>query len=320
MPVPTVFPVPQPTRPFPVNLPLYVGAVLWETFLYGIYMILFAICIYILCNKKTSSWILLSSAIAMFALSSTDIAYTYYLVFGKLMKGKSIAVRELRPKFWLYITNNVLADSLLLYRCYVSWGSRKIVTIGPAILLVASTACGYLFKTSTRFQTIYMVMILILNITLTGLTAGRIWWLARKARLILGTGLLQRYNTSIAILIESGVIYSVYIIIALALLNNPGSTVNNTGLIQIVGIIPTLIIVQVGLGRAVYDTGAEDANSRPEPEADKNARSRESFLNAIKRESVPSSSRDSGHHVSGETVVISLVGHVQTSVKDPPSV
>jgi len=76
-----------------------------ETFLYGIYVILFAICVYILRRKKTFSWILLFSAVAMFSFATGDIAYTYYLVFGKLMKGSSIEFEDLRPKFWLYITN-----------------------------------------------------------------------------------------------------------------------------------------------------------------------------------------------------------------------
>ena len=38
--------------------------------------------------------------------------------------------------------------------------------------------------------------------------------------------------------IESGVIYSVYIIISLALLNIPGSTVHNAALVQVVVSLP----------------------------------------------------------------------------------
>lgn len=63
------------------------------------------------------------------------------------------------------------------------------------------------------------------------LVAGRIWWLAGKAKLILDTGLLRRYSATITILyvyctppntfakrrtsVESGVIYSLYIILVL---------------------------------------------------------------------------------------------------------
>jgi len=75
-----------------------------ETFLYGLYVILFAICVYVLWRKKTLSWVLLASAVAMFALATADIAYTYYLIFGKLLQG-TLGLNELRPKFWLYVTN-----------------------------------------------------------------------------------------------------------------------------------------------------------------------------------------------------------------------
>ena len=40
----------------------------------------------------------------MFALATADIAYTYYLIFGKLLQG-TLGLNELRPKFWLYVTN-----------------------------------------------------------------------------------------------------------------------------------------------------------------------------------------------------------------------
>ncbi|KIM43707.1 hypothetical protein M413DRAFT_387096 [Hebeloma cylindrosporum] len=300
---PTGFAVYQGTCAFPSILSPYIGAVMLETFLYGLYVILFAICVYVLWRKKTISWVLLAFAVAMFALATADLGYTFYLIFGQLMKG-SLAVKELRPKFWLYVANNVLADSLLLYRCYVVWGCKKIVVIGPAIPLIGSTVCGFLFEGSTRFQAwIYVVTTLILNLILTGLTAGRIWWLARKARLILGTGLLQRYNTTIVILIESGVLYSLYIILDLVLLYILDNIfILDAGLIQVVGIIPTLIIVQVGLGRAVRDMGGDDPMVHLE--ANKNTVNRSYPELPSGCEFVPSHSRDCLGHASSQTFII----------------
>jgi hypothetical protein len=49
----------------------------------------------------------------MFALASADIGYTYYLIFGKLMKGSSIQFKALRPKFWMYITNKCVSNPYL---------------------------------------------------------------------------------------------------------------------------------------------------------------------------------------------------------------
>ena len=142
--------------------------------------------------------------------------------------------------------------------------------------------------------------------------------------------------------IESGVIYSLYIIIDLLLLYIFSDIVIlDAGLVQVVvslswltfsspssslyltfsqGIIPTLIIVQVGLGRAVRDIGGDDAISRLE--ANKNAL-RCSYPDTIPCESVPSRSRDClcpDHSASSETFVVQ---HYQmrseTTISSPTS-
>ncbi|KAF9475744.1 hypothetical protein BDN70DRAFT_883304 [Pholiota conissans] len=252
-----------------LSLPPYVGAVIFESFLYGLYVILFAICTFVLISRhKRLHWILLLSATTMFALATSDIIYTCCILFEKLMK-RSPVPTDVRPKYWLYVTNNVIADSLLLYRCWVVWEYRKMVMLGPMILLIAGTACGYTFEASTTGLAddiwIYLIMTLILNATLTTLTAGRIWYLAKKARLVLGMGLLRRYNATITILIESGILYSLYIILDLGFRKQKTmSVILDAGLIQIVGVVPTLIIVKVGLGRAVHDVEANEAITRLE--------------------------------------------------------
>ena len=91
--------------------------------------------------------------------------------------------------------SSVLADTLLLNRCYLIWDRKLRVILGPIILLVAGTgmyiyiymflfhrvtdcniskACGYVFEGSQprlfSFSWIYPTMTLILNMTLTALT------------------------------------------------------------------------------------------------------------------------------------------------------
>jgi len=250
----TVYPNDQGYSSFPATIPPYVGAVMFETFLYGIYCILFFICIYVLLRRKEAShWILLSSAIAMFAIATSDMIYTHYLIFFKLFR-IGVSFDDLRPKYWFYVANNVLADSLLLYRCYMIWDRNLRVVLCPIVLLAAGTACGFIFEGSQprlfKYSWIYPALTLILNMILTTLTAGRIGWFVRNAHYLLGQSVIQRYNATIAILVESGFLYCVYIILDLAMLNNKvGHAILDAGLIQIVGIVPTLIIVQVGLGR-----------------------------------------------------------------------
>ncbi|KAG5734804.1 hypothetical protein E4T56_gene735 [Termitomyces sp. T112] len=54
-----------------------------------------------------------------------------------------------------------------------------------------------------------------------------------------------------AVMIESGTLYALYISLDLAFRTNPSANIIfDSGLIQIVGIMPTLILVQISLGRA----------------------------------------------------------------------
>jgi hypothetical protein len=247
------------TDPFPTTLEPYLGAVLLESFFYGLYTVLFSICAYVLLRRRRKiHWILPFFAVAMYSLATADMAYTLWLLFGKLLK-LDLSYQALRWKFWLYVTNNVLADTLLLYRCYVVWDYDKRVVVGPALLLIAATVCGYLFEgsTSTTLFTnswVYPLATLFLNVILTILTASRIWFLSQKARRLLDPSLLQQYNVTLSILIESGFVYSLYMVLDLAFHKDPsGSIVLDASLIQIVGIMPTLIIAQIGVGRAVHD-------------------------------------------------------------------
>jgi hypothetical protein len=53
----------------------------------------------------------------------------------------------------------------------------------------------------------------------------------------------------IAIIVESGIVYSIYVVLDVVF---PG-LILDAGLAQVVGIVPTLIIVQIGLGRDAHD-------------------------------------------------------------------
>jgi len=196
--------------------------------------------------------------LAMFLLASVDIGYTMWLLFGKLLKG-DLSYQSVRLKYWFYVSNNVFADTLILYRCYVVWNYNKRVLIGPAILLVAATVCGYIMEGSSSatllaHSWVYLLMTTILNAILTALTASRIWYVSRKASMSVDPTLMYKYHVTLSILIESGFIYCLYMIVDLSFNTNPsGSIVLDAGLIQVVGIMPTLILAQVGLGRTTQD-------------------------------------------------------------------
>ncbi|KAK7471139.1 hypothetical protein VKT23_002551 [Stygiomarasmius scandens] len=43
----------------------------------------------------------------------------------------------------LYATNNIVADSLVVYRCYVVWGAKFKVVVIPIIMLISTSVCAY---------------------------------------------------------------------------------------------------------------------------------------------------------------------------------
>ncbi|KAJ7909988.1 hypothetical protein B0H13DRAFT_2013341 [Mycena leptocephala] len=112
----------------------------------------------------------------------------------------------------------------------------------------------------------------ITNILLMCLTAGRIWYIRRQTRPLMEQSSQKRYGTAIAIIFESGVLYSLCVIIYVI-----STSINSTSasaslpqqtyasrtifkgvawaMVQIgVNIVPTLILVRVGLGRSTENT------------------------------------------------------------------
>jgi len=71
--------------------------------------------------------------------------------------------------------HSALADTLLLYRCYVVWDYDKRIVVGPGLLLIAATVCGFVLEGSlstTLFSIswVYPLTTLFLNVILTVLT------------------------------------------------------------------------------------------------------------------------------------------------------
>jgi len=192
----------------------------------------------------------------MFALATVDVVLELSFLFWFVVKQYSIPVERLHFKFLVFITSNIIADSLVIYRCHVVWNNSKRVIAIPCFLLVGGSACGYAYiavsNEGYRFRQLLITFLFTtvgLNLLVTILMAGRIWWIARKARSILGPRLSSKYNTMIAIIVESGVIYSIYVVLDVVFTN----LILQAGLAQVVGIVPTLIIVQIGLGRDAHD-------------------------------------------------------------------
>ncbi|KAF8172522.1 hypothetical protein K438DRAFT_1851339 [Mycena galopus ATCC 62051] len=233
---------------------------LWVgTFFYGIYLVLFCICMYILLHRPFSpgNTVLLVTATALFTFSTILIVLILVLVTAEIEELASIPSDSIQnAAYIIYAINNSIADGLLIYRCYVVWNHDWRVIVLPVMLLIASTACGLdVFLDATP----QFAVILATNFLATGLTAGRIWWISHHARAYLGAAAQRRYAAAIALVVESGMLYSATILAFLIVISFPSlSSTLEEPLLQIVtqvmGIAPTLIIVRVGLGVTVEDS------------------------------------------------------------------
>ncbi|KAJ7745624.1 hypothetical protein B0H14DRAFT_2637100 [Mycena olivaceomarginata] len=125
----------------------------------------------------------------------------------------------------------------LLYRCYVIWGRQKKVLILPGGLIISTVDSP----------------------------AGRIWMKRREAVYIGADSLKNRYNTAIAIIVESGALYCTFLIL-LAITRQSRMTwiVLSGALAHLMNIIPALIIVRASLGHNIQDK-IESQPSRTTP-------------------------------------------------------
>ncbi|GAV99407.1 hypothetical protein LENED_000863 [Lentinula edodes] len=161
----------------------------------------------------------------------------------------------------LYVTANFVADTLLLYRCYVIWGSRKLVIAGPATVSFLNT--------ETRQPHRFLVINLVTNLLLTSLIAGRLRWTNMLTDRTL-KGFSQsnepHFNGILETLVESCLLYSITLVVSIVLkVYTITSDLDFLPiLIQILGIATTLIMVRVDLGISV-ELAAYDYSSKEIP-------------------------------------------------------
>ncbi|KAF8188251.1 hypothetical protein K438DRAFT_1834116 [Mycena galopus ATCC 62051] len=162
----------------------------------------------------------------------------------------------------VFAVNNLTADLLFLYRCYVIWGRQKKVLIVPGALILSTVGCisSAQQDLGPTFTASYITAGAG-NLTLVGFTAGRIWVKRRDAiHIDTDSNLKNRYSTAIAIIVESGALYCFFAILCAITAQLRESAIGDItfGVIvsasaQGMNILPTLIIVRAGMGRNIQD-------------------------------------------------------------------
>ncbi|KAJ6505325.1 hypothetical protein C8R45DRAFT_1209103 [Mycena sanguinolenta] len=246
-----------------------------EVFLYGIYAALFGFYIHVVHTRGIAKNRFLSLAtILLFLLCTAHLALVIassvildWSDQAASVGGDSPSRIVYRLNFAtnpIYVTSNVLADSIFIFRCYAIWGFNDRIIFLPIVSTFGVGGLGY-FDTDRSIvveRPLFNLSIatsVFTTIMLMALSAGRIGWLASKSREVLGRKITTRYHTASAMILESGALYCAggiaYIIISLhkrpnAAINAFART-NGAVLGQLVGIAPTIISVRVGLGKSV---------------------------------------------------------------------
>ncbi|PPQ81100.1 hypothetical protein CVT25_014563 [Psilocybe cyanescens] len=156
----------------------------------------------------------------------------------------------------------VIADTFLVWRCYVLWQKNKwilivysIVLLGELALLPAYLALNLTLGSRLGFLDLYFVLSLCITITSSALIIYRIADVSGQ-----GNNDISRYHYTIKILVESGLLYTTVILICGILHVIQDCGITNPGLIQavqdfdsilvpITGIAPTLITSRIAKAR-----------------------------------------------------------------------
>ncbi|KAK7046040.1 hypothetical protein VNI00_007035 [Paramarasmius palmivorus] len=169
---------------------------------------------------------------------------------------------------------DLTAFLILLYRCYMIYNRNWKIIVGPVLLILADTgvysaALPIFFKNfwanlqsgasmedgrMARFSNAVTILNTISNGILTILIAGKIWIIKRRMRQLVGQGapgIHQKYNTLIAMTLESGLIIPVSLVannVFIQTGNMSASGIVSSCLPQLLVLAPLLILVRAGLG------------------------------------------------------------------------
>ncbi|ESK97200.1 hypothetical protein Moror_954 [Moniliophthora roreri MCA 2997] len=235
-------------------------------FLYGIFAVLFGICLRYLFKDRRQY------RIHILAIAFLFIPITLHLVFTTILDTVATTnhtwntpTREnLKTGQLVLVTlTNGIADAILIWRCYLVWGRRFKVIAFPAFVHLA----GFILVMSTLGQG-YIILLGVTtfnNILLTGLIVGRIVYLSQDFSPFLPSRTKKMYRSVIAISIESGLLYTLSAIVNIIVYiifgrTNNGLPVTALGLAMgimldswplFAGISQTLIIVQTAMGVSI---------------------------------------------------------------------
>ncbi|KAJ8085439.1 hypothetical protein PM082_004255 [Marasmius tenuissimus] len=264
---------------------------------YGVYLIVFGLAIYVLTHRRNSlaPRLYLWFTVVLFTLNTIFVTFNAVgLIHQTIIMYEAVKTREWEPLLNYLADNdtigimwyvaldvaivgmNVIADWMLIHRCYVIWESRKMIAyplaiisviinglmVGSYVVLRLNSAGVKLpegaFMKANNINNGAFIAAAGFNFLLTLITAGRIWYITREACKVLGSPIRSRYKTIVSIIMESGSLYTVTLLATIILYftvdpkNTGGIPVDLAVLsTQLSGLAPTIIIVRVAYSQSV---------------------------------------------------------------------
>ncbi|KAF9264508.1 hypothetical protein L218DRAFT_224995 [Marasmius fiardii PR-910] len=275
-----------------VTQPLSILSVM--LFIYGIYVVLFGLSVHTLCRRDgPSSKLYMGWTISLFVLATIYTATYIWGISRQAALDFSTATTKDYETFFKYLLigvdkkksawiwtcvftssiMNAIADSMLIHRCYTIWQSKFILYVLAFVAVVLNgitfgcattgiigerTTNLRLYESASAIDNATAIATAVFQVLLALLTGGRIWWISRQARRLMGRSTNAKYNSITAIIIESGVLYASCLIglFIFEFTADPDSTGIAPFDFAVVstlmsGLAPTLIIVRVSYGKSV---------------------------------------------------------------------
>ncbi|KAG7451925.1 uncharacterized protein BT62DRAFT_271728 [Guyanagaster necrorhizus] len=160
----------------------------------------------------------------------------------------------------------VLADSVIIWRCWIIWGRRWLIALFPALCLVSSIVfkimdMRLIFTDGNDLELLYRVLYASFTLVTTlSCTLGIVYRILSVVQASPGEGGRYRaYRRVIEVLVESSTLYSIILILYVAFFAHDDWAANYLDPAAAIarGVAPTLLVGRVAAGHARPDDSWE---------------------------------------------------------------
>jgi hypothetical protein len=254
-------------------------ALFLETLFYGVFLTLYCLTLFVLLkNTGTNRQLLIPIATVLFCMATGHLIVDFVRILeafvfnaGKITANayySDLAAPLEYAKTILYVTQTVLADCVLVWRCYVLNHRSLFIAVPGIIVLCTNAVTGYIivwslsqanssstvFTTGHSWITTFFTLTMITSVTCTSLIAWRIY----HTRRFISDG-FTFYLPILIVIVESGAIYATGVLsILLAYLSGSNGQYTVLDAVSpIMGVVFCLTILQVH-----FQVGGKSKNTR----------------------------------------------------------